>query len=105
VPGRGAVQVSDTAVTPAATSVENGLHARPCVGGVPTPSARRGRIAGDRPRHRLRIGVIGTRRVVAVVRVHRPSWPTIVSEVGTVLPFKNDSCLVRLICSVWPVEP
>ena len=37
VPGRGAVQVSDTAVAPAGTSVEKDCTRGPWVGGVPAP--------------------------------------------------------------------
>jgi hypothetical protein len=40
---------------------------------------------------------------VAVVPSPPPNWPTIVRDVGALLPFVKDRLFVRLIVRSWPV--
>src|SRR5437879_4819232 len=103
VPGRRAAQVS-AVVPPAATSVENDCTRGPCGGGVPTPvrgapgaSPAMGHVSG------WAMVWSGLAVEVAVVPRPPPNWPTITSEVGTALPFKNERLFVRLIVRACPV--
>src|SRR6266705_906646 len=103
VPGRGVVQVKDV-VAPAATCVENDCTRLPCVGGTPTPvnpapgaSPAMGHVSG------WALVWFGLGVDVAVVPRPPPNCPTIVSEVGTVFPFRKARLFVRLICRVCPV--
>ena len=104
MPGRGAVQVRDTAVAPAATSVEKDCTRDPWAGGVPAPlspppggSPAIGQVSG------WALVWSGLGVVVGAAPSPPPNWPTITSEVGTVLPLAKERLLVRLICRVCPV--
>src|SRR6266436_8961869 len=105
VPGRSvaAAQVS-VVVVPIATSVENDRTRFPCTGGLPTPvsaipgpSAAMGHVSGW--------ALVWSGGAVNPPGVPRPppNWPTITSEVGTELPFKNERLFVRLIVRACPV--
>src|SRR5437588_1123511 len=97
VPGRGAAQ-SSAAVAPAATSVENDCTRGPCRGDVPSA-------VGSAMGHVVCWALVWSGLAVEVAVVPRPppNWPTITSEVGTALPFKNERLFVRLIVRACPV--
>ncbi len=98
VPGRRLVHVN-AVVAPCATSVENDCTRAACAGGVnttgggvPAPATP---LAGVTVDHVVAVcvGCTGLGVVLAVVPRPPPTWPTMVSEVGTV----PGRLLVRLI--------
>src|SRR6266566_6701827 len=101
VPGRrGVVKVPKVSavVVPAATSVEKDCTRVPCVGGVfAGPGLATGHVTC------WALEWSGLAVEVAVVPRPPPNWPTITSEVGTELPFKNERLFVRLIVRASPV--
>src|SRR6267143_3063682 len=109
VPGRrvAAGQVSGVAVVaPANTSVENDCTRGPCAGGVPAPvSGAPGGLPAMGQVTGWALEWSGGSVVVRCVTSPRPppNWPTITSEVGTKLPFKNERLFVRLIVRPCPV--